>query len=100
VYCSQRESELESCLACLSNQTYRELVIIVYDNASTDRTPEIVAAAMQNDPRISYYRHENDIGALPNFEAVLAAAKSPYFMWRAYDDLSDLATSNVSCRTR
>jgi glycosyltransferase involved in cell wall biosynthesis len=85
------ESEIEACLACLSNQTYRDLAIIVYDNASTDRTSEIVTAAMRKDPRISYFRHETNIGALPNFAAVLAAAKSPYFMWRAYDDLSDPA---------
>lgn len=82
------ESEIETCLACLSNQTYRDLAIVVYDNASTDRTAEIVAAAMRNDSRIRYFRHATDIGALPNFAAVLAAAQSPYFMWRAYDDLS------------
>ena len=85
------ESEINACLACLSSQTFRDLAIIVYDNASTDRTPEIVAAAMQKDPRISYFRHETNIGALPNFAAVLAAAESPYFMWRAFDDLSDAA---------
>lgn len=82
------ESEIEACLVCLSNQTYRDLAIIVYDNASTDRTAEIVAAAMRSDSRIRYFRHATDIGALANFAAVLAAAQSPYFMWRAYDDLS------------
>lgn len=84
------ESEIEACLDCLTKQTYRDIAIIVYDNASTDRTPEMVSAAMQKDSRISYFRHEKNIGALPNFSAVLAAARTPYFMWRAYDDLSDL----------
>lgn len=82
------ESEIETCLACLSNQTYRDIAILVHDNASADRTAEIVAAAMRKDPRIHYYRHAADIGALANFASVLAAAQSPYFMWRAYDDLS------------
>ena len=82
------ESEIETCLACLSNQTYRDIVILVHDNASTDRTAEIVTAAMRNDARIHYFRHPTDIGALANFASVLAAAQSPYFMWRAYDDLS------------
>ena len=85
------ESDLEACLACLSKQTYRDLSIIVFDNASTDRTPEIIAAAMQLDHRISCIRHETDIGMVANFLAALAAATSPYFMWRAYDDLSDSA---------
>ena len=85
------ETEIEACLACLSNQTFRDLVIVVFDNASTDRTAEIAAAAMRADSRISYVRHETNIGAQANFTAVLAATTSPYFMWRAYDDLSDPA---------
>lgn len=83
------ESEIEGCLDCLTKQTYRDISILVYDNASTDRTQEIVAAAMLKDSRISYFRHDQNIGALPNFAAVLAAATTPYFMWRAYDDLSN-----------
>lgn len=84
------ESEIETCLACLTNQTYRDIAILVHDNASTDRTAEIVAAAMRKDARIHYFRHATDIGALANFASVLAAAQSPYYMWRAYDDLSSL----------
>ena len=84
------ESDIGACLDCLTRQTFSDIAIFVYDNASTDHTPEIVATAMRNDPRISYFRHETNIGALANFSAVLAAATSPYFMWRADDDLSDV----------
>lgn len=83
------ESELAASLACLTGQTYRDLEILVSDNASDDRTAEIVAEAMERDPRIRYVRHETNIGALANFTHVLTAATSPYFMWRAFDDLSD-----------
>ncbi len=83
-------SELAASLACLSQQTCRDIVILVSDNASTDRSAEIVAEAMRHDPRIRYVRHETNIGALANFTYVLTAATTPYFMWRAYDDLSDL----------
>lgn len=83
-------SELEACLDCLTRQTFGDFEILVFDNASTDRTREIVEKAMQADPRIRYVRHEQDIGAGANFTAVLHAARAPYFMWRAYDDLSDL----------
>ena len=83
------ESELAASLACLSQQTCRDLEILVSDNASDDRTAEIVAEAMRHDPRIRYVRHETNIGALANFTYVLTAATTPYFMWRAFDDLSD-----------
>lgn len=84
------ESDIRACLDCLTNQSYREISILVFDNASTDRTGEIVQEAMLLDARISYFRHATNIGALPNFSAALNSADSPYFMWRAYDDLSDL----------
>lgn len=83
------ESELAGCLACLSGQTFRDLEILVSDNASDDRTGEIVADAMRRDSRIRYVRHERNIGALANFTYVLTASETPYFMWRAFDDLSD-----------
>jgi len=84
------EALIEACLDCLSNQTYRDIEILVFDNASTDRTPEIVAQAMRRDSRIKLIRHENDIGIVGNFLAALDASRSPYFMWRAYDDVSSL----------
>lgn len=83
------ESDIRACLDCLTAQTYQEISILVFDNASTDRTAEIVKEAMRSDARIQYFQHPSNIGALANFSAALAAAEAPYFMWRAYDDLSD-----------
>jgi len=82
-------SELASCLNCLTNQTFRDIEILILDNASTDRTPDIILEAMRTDPRIRYIRNKEDIGAAANFTATLKEARAPYFMWRAYDDLSD-----------
>ena len=83
------EFGLASCLACLSGQTFRDIEILVSDNDSTDRTAAIVQEAMRHDPRIRYIRQETNIGALANFAFVLNAAQAPYFMWRAFDDLSN-----------
>lgn len=83
------ESGLESCLACLSGQTFRDIEILISDNDSSDRTAAIVQSAMRNDPRIRYVRQDRNIGALANFAYVLNTAQAPYFMWRAFDDLSN-----------
>ncbi len=83
------ETGLVECLDCLSSQTYADIEILISDNDSTDRTAEIVQAAMRNDPRIKYIRQEKNIGALANFAFTLKSAQSPYFMWRAFDDLSN-----------
>jgi glycosyltransferase involved in cell wall biosynthesis len=83
------EAGLENCLACLSGQTYTDIEILISDNDSTDRTAEIVQAAMRRDPRIKYIRQKSNLGALANFSFTLNASQSPYFMWRAFDDLSN-----------
>ncbi len=85
------EANLENCLACLTGQSFRDIEILVSDNDSTDATRAIVQAAMRSDPRITYVRQETNIGALANFAFTLKSARSPYFMWRAFDDLSNEA---------
>jgi glycosyltransferase involved in cell wall biosynthesis len=47
---------LEACLTSLSAQTHAPLEILVVDDASTDRTPEIIAASVARDPRIRPFR--------------------------------------------
>ena len=94
-------------LACLARQTFRDFEVLIFDNASTDATAEIAAAWVARDPQFHYLRQPNNVGALANFRDVLLAAKSPWFMWRADDDLSaddyietlhSLATSSPGCR--
>lgn len=83
------EAGLEACLACLTGQTYTDIAILISDNDSTDGTADIAHDAMRHDSRIQYIRQPHNIGALANFSFTLRAAKSPYFMWRAFDDLSN-----------
>ena len=45
-------------------QTYQNLEIIVADNCSTDETPELVQSI--DDPRLRYFRHDTNIGAINN----------------------------------
>jgi cellulose synthase/poly-beta-1,6-N-acetylglucosamine synthase-like glycosyltransferase len=49
---------VEACLASLLAQTYRDLEIIAVDDASTDRTPAILADLAGRDPRLRVLRVE------------------------------------------
>ncbi len=80
---------LDDSLACLARQTFRDFQVLIYDNGSTDATPEIAARWAARDSRFVYRRHASNIGGMANFRAAVEAADSPWFLWRAHDDLSD-----------
>ena len=81
---------LEKCLICLRDQTYRDIEVLIYDNCSQDATGEIAQRFCAEDPRFRYFRQPENKGPMRNFIEVLEAAKTPFFMWRAADDTSDL----------
>ena len=57
------ERFLEQSLRSILNQTFTDFELIISDNASTDRTAEIVEAFAKCDDRICYYRNEKNMGA-------------------------------------
>lgn len=82
------EATVAESLDCLLSQSWRGLRVLVFDNASTDGTGEIVSAIAARDSRVEYRRRPSNVGAAQNFVDVLDAARTPYFCWRADDDLS------------
>jgi glycosyltransferase involved in cell wall biosynthesis len=83
------EAFLEEALRSALEQSYHNLEIIVSDNASKDRTREIVQDTMLGDSRIRYLRQAENVGAIPNYNNTLNAARGQYFKWLAHDDKCD-----------
>jgi glycosyltransferase involved in cell wall biosynthesis len=81
------EALLEETLESLLSQTFTDFEIIVSDNASTDRTPHIVARVQARDARVRYVRHERNLGAAANFSGAVRLSDAPLFKWAAHDDL-------------
>lgn len=78
---------LERALTSLTRQTWRNLEIIISDNASTDESvSEVIHRFAATDERIKVFRQEENIGPTRNFYFVLKQATSPFFMWAADDD--------------
>jgi glycosyltransferase involved in cell wall biosynthesis len=77
---------LEHCLDSLLAQTYDDIEILISDNASTDRTPEICRAYCTRDERVNYHRQPHNIGAAANYNFLVHQARSELFQWAAHDD--------------
>lgn len=80
------ERYLAEAIESIRAQTFTDFQLLVFDNASTDSTPEIVQRAAAADPRIRHIRHRENIGALANFIAAVEAADTPLFCWATHDD--------------
>lgn len=85
VYNSGRwiQSSVESILA----QDYRDLELIISDNASTDATEDICREIITADPRVRYYRNVKNLGVDANYNRVVQLARGCYFKWASSNDL-------------
>jgi glycosyltransferase involved in cell wall biosynthesis len=77
---------LRRALDSLLAQQGAQIEIIISDNCSTDRTPQIAEDYCARHGNIRYVRNETNIGALGNFLSALQHAHGTYFMWAAHDD--------------
>ncbi len=81
------EPFLAETLDSLLAQTFEDFELIICDNASTDRTAEIVGDYAARDARIRYVRHPRNFGASGNERRAFALSRAPYFRWSGADDL-------------
>lgn len=73
---------LESCI----HQTYRNVEVIVVDNASTDKTGEIVLKYAAADSRIKYFRNPATIPIMRNFYKTFEYASGEFVQHVGHDD--------------
>lgn len=84
---NRADAYLPMCLEAALSQDYNNLEILVSDNCSSDNTREFVEGF--GDSRLRYIRHEQNIGAIPNFNFCLNEAAGEYFLMLHDDDLID-----------
>jgi glycosyltransferase involved in cell wall biosynthesis len=80
------ERFLRPCLDSLLSQTYRDFVLVISDNASTDRTREICESYVKADARVRYHRNPVNVGLYGNFNLLLGLVRTPYVKLASADD--------------
>jgi glycosyltransferase involved in cell wall biosynthesis len=90
------EATLQRTLASIVAQTYRNLHIVVVDNASVDRT--VAIAREFSDPRIEVHVNETNIGSGRNFVRCIELARGKYTAIYHADDMyeADIVAKEVA----
>lgn len=83
----RRPELLRRAIRSVLNQTFRELEICVYDNASGDETGKFVGELAAADGRVKYFCHAQNIGAAPNFVFGMSRVQTPFFSLLSDDDV-------------
>jgi glycosyltransferase involved in cell wall biosynthesis len=93
----QRPRLLKRAIHSVLNQTYPNLQVCIYDNASGDETEAVVREIAEKDQRVKYFCHPTNIGAARNFEYGLSHVNTPYFSLLSDDDvlLPDFYTKSL-----
>lgn len=77
---------LRDCLQNLREQSFDNFRVLIFDNCSTDETPDIAQEFTHIDSRFHHIRQPENKGSGQNFVDALNAADTEYFLWRADDD--------------
>jgi glycosyltransferase involved in cell wall biosynthesis len=80
-----RADMVGDAIASALAQTYPALEVVVVDNASTDRTPGVVASFP--DPRLRFVRNEQNLGLFGNFNRCIELARGSLIHILHSDDM-------------
>ena len=80
------ERYISEAIESILNQTFPDFELVISDNASTDRTYEIVRNYKKTDSRIHYHRNNSNMGAAYNYNRAFKLSSGEFFKWASYDD--------------
>lgn len=83
----ERSKLLKRAIKSIQNQTYKNLIIAVFDNASKDDTAQVVSEFASKDSRIKYFQREKNLGPFLNYALAVQAVETEYFSLMADDDV-------------
>jgi O-antigen biosynthesis protein len=82
-------SHLEESIESILRQTYTDFECVIIDDASTDRTPNILAAYAHKDPRMKLLRNESNLGLTASLNKAIRASVGEYIARMDAGDTSE-----------
>lgn len=81
------EKYIRDAIRSVLSQTYKNLELIISDDASSDATELICREFAKNDSRIIYFRQEKNLGGFLNYNFILKKSRGFFFTLIAQDDM-------------
>jgi glycosyltransferase involved in cell wall biosynthesis len=82
-----RPEGLKRTLEIVTSQSYRNIEVIVSDNASkNEKVRQVVSDFKNGDDRVIFFEQPQGIGIVNNFNFVREKASGSFFIWAADDD--------------
>jgi glycosyltransferase involved in cell wall biosynthesis len=81
-----RAAGLRRAVRAVLDGDFRDIEVIISDNASQDDTEAAGRELEATDKRVRYFRHDRNMGPTANFEFARAQASGKYFVWCGDDD--------------
>ena len=82
----QGEKFIAQAIESLLSQSFEDYLIIISDDASTDRTSEICRRYSKKNKKIIYKKNKTNVGGQANFLNLLHDVKTEYVVWASQDD--------------
>ena len=80
------EEFIGEAIRSILDQSFRDIELIICDNASDDATGEICRTFAASDSRVRYYENPVNIGVTDNYSKVVGYARGEYFKWASCND--------------
>ncbi len=81
------EKYLKEQIESILNQTYKNIRLIISDDASKDSTPKILEEYRKKDSRIEIYLNKENRGVVKNIEFLLNKVENEFYMLSDQDDV-------------
>jgi len=82
----KRPEYLRRAIKSVLRQTYSNLQVCVFDDASGDNTEQVVLEIIESDSRVKYYCQKSNIGSVANYRYAFQSVETPYFSVLSDDD--------------
>lgn len=80
------EEFIRQAIQSILDQSFRDIELIISDNASNDATAEICRQISAADSRVRYYANSVNIGVTGNYNKAFGYARGEYFKWASGND--------------